>query len=339
MSKIVFILPFLFVAITLAAAAYEYDQYGQYGPSMGNHYGGKAGYGGSGYSSGGDSYGRKRREIPSEQQQQQPQPGQPQPQASAQKQPGQQQPQQPQFQPVRGPKKFSVNVNDGIQGANQLRKETWDNGTVTGMYANPLGNKKYQIINYIADDKGYRILSTKVVDETELAKLGGENKFSPQSGKSAQIDITNDGNTASWTVTPDQINQLKQGVKTQPEGRSTKDKDMKDDKDKDADDKQQDDAEKKKHKQGKRSVDDMDMTKTMDDQQNDQPQPQHPMKQEGKRGRRGMMDNHGMGGNMMGHGMGGNMMGHGMGGNRMGGEHGMGMGGMGMHGNDMDHMG
>jgi len=150
-------------------------------------------YGGSG------QYGRKRREIPA---------------ASAQ--PGQQQ----QFQPVRGPKKFSVNVADGIRGANQLRKEKWDNGTVTGMYANPLGNNKYQIINYIADDKGYRILSTKVVDDIELAALGGQGKFSPQSGKSAQIDITNDGESTSWTVTPDQIAQDK---KTQPEGRSTKD--------------------------------------------------------------------------------------------------------------------
>jgi len=143
---------------------------------------------------------------------------------------------------------FSVNVADGIKGANQLRKEKWDNGTVTGLYANPLGNKKYQIINYIADDKGYRVLSTKVVDETELAQIGGDGKFNPQMGKSAQVDITNDGATASWTVTPDQI------AKNKPEARSMKDSADKDSKDKKHDDKDSDE------KMGKRSADmDMDM--------------------------------------------------------------------------------
>lgn len=117
------------------------------------------------------------------------------------------------------------------------------------MYANPLGNSKYQIINYIADDKGYRILSTKVVDESELAQLGGDGKFTPQTGKSAQVDITNDGSTASWTVTPDQIAQ----EKTQPQGRSTKDS-----KDKDAKEEDTKDEDDKKSKTGKRSVD-MDM--------------------------------------------------------------------------------
>jgi len=155
---------------------------------------------------------------------------------------------------------FSVNVADGIKGANQLRKEKWDNGTVTGLYANPLGNKKYQIINYIADDKGYRVLSTKVVDESELALLGGDGKFSPQSGKSAQVDITNDGATTSYTVTPDQMAQQK----TQPQGRSTKDSSSKSDSSKDSKDNTSDDKDQDTDKKmGKRSME-MDMDKDGD---------------------------------------------------------------------------
>jgi len=293
MSKIVFVLSFVFLVITLAAAGgynYNNDQYGQQydGPSQYGQYG--SGQYGGGHRGSGASYGRKRREIPA-QQQQAAQPGQPQPQPQSTAQQGQ----QAQFEPVRGPKKFSFNVNDGIQGANQLRKEQWDNGTVTGMYANPLGNKKYQIINYIADDKGYRVLSTKVVDESELAQIGGQTKFSPQSGKSAQVDMHNDGNSASWTVTPDQINQMKQ--KTQPEGRSTKDasKNMDDDAQPDHGDMDMD-MDNKKMNQDKHGA----------DQQ----------KNQGKRGRRAAMDM-GMGhmgsGSMHGGMMGGSggMMGHG----------------------------
>jgi len=172
-----------------------------------------------------------------------------------------------------------VNVADGIQGANQLRKEKWDNGTVTGMYANPLGNNKYQIINYIADDKGYRILSTKVVDESELAQLGGAGKFSPQTGKSAQVEINNDGETASWTVTPDQIAQQK----TQPQGRSTKDKDSKDKDAKDKDAKEKDENDKDKKMQGKRSVDNNDKDQETDDEKDKDKMKKTKMHMQGKR--------------------------------------------------------
>jgi len=220
MSRILYILPIILLSLSLINA--YGDQYGS------------------------GQYGRKRRAIPAAATQQA--------QQQQQAQPDQQQ--QAQFQPVRGPKKFSVNVADGIRGANQLRKEKWDNGTVTGMYANPLGNNKYQIINYIADDKGYRILSTKVVDDVELAALGGQGKFSPQSGKSAQIDITNDGESSSWTVTPDQINQ---GTKTQPEGRSLKDS-TKADSEKDDQDHEEDHVK----VQGKRHTMDMEADSTKD---------------------------------------------------------------------------
>ena len=61
--------------------------------------------------------------------------------------------------PVREAKEFNVNVADGIEGANQIRHEKWDKGTMTGMYAQPLADKKWQITNYVADDKGYHITS------------------------------------------------------------------------------------------------------------------------------------------------------------------------------------
>lgn len=156
------------------AYGYGGNSYGNpsYSGNYGSGYGGPSNYGG---------YGRKRRDVSAAQQGQIP---------------------QAKFTPVRGPKQFSVNVADGIQGANQLRKEKWDNGTMTGMYANPLGNGKYQVIEYIADDKGYRILSTKIVDESELSA----DKFNPLAGKKeAQVEINNDGTTTSYTVTPDQI--------------------------------------------------------------------------------------------------------------------------------------
>jgi len=150
-------------------------------------YGGNSGYGNP---SGSGIYGRKRRDL-----------------SAAGQIP------QAKFAPVRGPKQFSVNVADGIHGANQVRKEKWDNGTMTGMYANPLGNGKYQVIEYIADDKGYRILSTKVVDESELSA----DKFNPLAGKKqAQVEINNDGSTTSYTVTPDQIAKNKQQKMQKP---------------------------------------------------------------------------------------------------------------------------
>jgi hypothetical protein len=150
---------------------------------------------GADYGSSYSSYGRKRRAIPSF-------PAQPE-QPTAQQQAF-----------ARGPKQFSVNVADGIQGASQLRKEKWDNGTVTGVYANPLGNKKFQLIHYMADDKGYRVVKTEVVDEAQLhaKKLDSNNK-------QAHVDIDQDGTQTQYTVTPDQI------AKSKPEGRSVKDND------------------------------------------------------------------------------------------------------------------
>jgi len=237
MSQIQIVLPLTFLLIAFASA---YDSYGS---------GGNPGYGGSNYGSGGygasgqnygSNYGsglggqysggyRGKRDLAQQAQAQQAQ------QAQQQQQQGQQGQQAAgatgspaasdvKFTPVRGPKQFSFNVADGIQGANQLRKEKWDNGTVTGMYANPLGNQKYQLINYIADDKGFRIVSTKIIDEADLMALG---KFNAQ-GKKAQVDMEQDDVKTSWSVTPDQINsskaknQIKDGQKQDDADENTK---------------------------------------------------------------------------------------------------------------------
>lgn len=61
--------------------------------------------------------------------------------------------------PVTDSQEFKVNVADGIEGASQVRYEKWDKGTMTGMFSKPIGDGKFEIVNYIADDKGYRVTS------------------------------------------------------------------------------------------------------------------------------------------------------------------------------------
>lgn len=61
--------------------------------------------------------------------------------------------------PVTGERGFSVNVNDKIQGASQLRHETWKDGVVNGYYAAPTREGKWLKVTYQADDKGYKVLS------------------------------------------------------------------------------------------------------------------------------------------------------------------------------------
>lgn len=66
----------------------------------------------------------------------------------------------PDWKPASGPREFTVNVDDNIQGANQHRHEKWNNGTVTGSYAAPGGrNGKWLKYEYIGDSNGFRITS------------------------------------------------------------------------------------------------------------------------------------------------------------------------------------
>jgi len=103
------------------------------------------------------------------------------------------------FAPVTGSKSFKVNVADGIQGANQFRHETWDKGTMTGSYSQPIGDGKYQIVTYVADDKGFRIISTKEVTEAEL--LEGKDATKDK----ADVNVDQNGEKSTWSVTADQL--------------------------------------------------------------------------------------------------------------------------------------
>jgi len=107
--------------------------------------------------------------------------------------------------PATQPREFSYNIDDNIKGANQIRHETWNNGTVNGMYAYPLGGDEWQLVNYIADDKGFRVVSTKKVSESELMGVNG----TPAKG-SATVDINRDGNKFNYTVKADEIGQRSQ---------------------------------------------------------------------------------------------------------------------------------
>jgi hypothetical protein len=156
------------------------------------------------------------------------------------------------FAPVTGPKSFKVNVADGIQGANQLRQETWDKGAVQGMYSHPVGNGKWQIVNYVADDKGFRVTSTKLVDEAEIQQ--GSNP----GNQKANVDIESNGDKASWTVSADQLGKKSKDNSVVKERRDSNDKD-KDHKDsKDAKDAKKDKSKKDKREHDKDDKDDKD---------------------------------------------------------------------------------
>jgi len=109
--------------------------------------------------------------------------------------------------PATEPRDFSYNIMDGIQGANQLRQESWKDGVMRGMYSIPLGDNKWQVVNYVADDKGYRVESTKILTESEL-----------MSGKKAEtdtahVDISQDGEKTAYKVTADEISPKAQDLK------------------------------------------------------------------------------------------------------------------------------
>jgi len=105
------------------------------------------------------------------------------------------------FEPVKGPKSFKVNVADGIQGANQFRHEKWDKGAITGSYSQPIGDGKWQIVDYVADDKGFRIISTKEATEAELLQLQGQDATKDK----ADVNVDQNGDKSAWSVTADQL--------------------------------------------------------------------------------------------------------------------------------------
>jgi len=104
--------------------------------------------------------------------------------------------------PVREAKEFSAFVGDKIEGAHVVREEKWNNGTMTGSYAQPVGNGKWDIVTYIADDKGYRITNKKTVDESQLPEIQAS---LASKDKHAQININQNGAKTDYRVTPDQI--------------------------------------------------------------------------------------------------------------------------------------
>jgi len=113
---------------------------------------------------------------------------------------------QPAWQPATGPREFTVNVDDNIQGANQHRHEKWNNGTVTGSYAAPGRDGKWLKYEYIGDSKGFRITSTKELSDDQLtagSKSAGDN--------AASINIQADQQQpVQYTVTEDELAKSKE---------------------------------------------------------------------------------------------------------------------------------
>jgi hypothetical protein len=75
---------------------------------------------------------------------------------------------QPAWKPNSGPKEWSVDVDDKINGANQHRHEKWNNGSVTGEYAAPGRDGKWLKYSYVGDKEGFRITSVKEVSPNEM---------------------------------------------------------------------------------------------------------------------------------------------------------------------------
>jgi len=113
--------------------------------------------------------------------------------------------QEPSWLPATGPREFTVNVDDHIKGANQHRHEKWTNGTVVGSYASPGRDGKWLKVEYAADDKGFRITSTKELTPEELMADQGQGANSAKD-HTAHIGIQTDDNAPiDYTVTEDQL--------------------------------------------------------------------------------------------------------------------------------------
>lgn len=82
---------------------------------------------------------------------------------------------------------FSFNILDGIKGATQAKNQTFSNGTMTGMYAYPTGGNEWQVVNYVADEKGLRITSSKKVTQAEMMaeQSPGANNIAGQDANAA----------------------------------------------------------------------------------------------------------------------------------------------------------
>jgi hypothetical protein len=102
--------------------------------------------------------------------------------------------QEEKWSPATEPRTFSYKVDDRVKGASQLRNESWNNGTATGMYTLHMGNDQYQIINYIADANGFRITSTQTVSGDEL--MGGH----PGEADTVKVDSNVDGLQSNYKL-------------------------------------------------------------------------------------------------------------------------------------------
>jgi len=107
--------------------------------------------------------------------------------------------QEEKWTPSTEPRTFSYKVDDRVKGASQLRNETWNNGTATGMYTLHMGNDQYQIIHYIADANGFRITSTQTVSGDEL--MGGH----PGEADTVKVDSNVDGFQSNYKLKGSEI--------------------------------------------------------------------------------------------------------------------------------------
>jgi len=109
------------------------------------------------------------------------------------------------YPPATDPRQFSYNINDGIEGAFQIRHETWENGVVKGYYTYPLENHMWELVHYIADAQGYRVTSTKSLTEAELLQMSDQK----MNVGSANVELEEDGVKTNYKISKDDINKEK----------------------------------------------------------------------------------------------------------------------------------
>jgi len=118
---------------------------------------------------------------------------------------------------------FNYQVQDGINGASAVRQESWRNGTATGSYAQPLGSGLWSIISYAADEKGFRILSTKTVTDADLMH-GAQPKHD-----TVKVESNVNGFEHNYELKADQIKHFEKqkASEQQPQGSLTAQKPLK----------------------------------------------------------------------------------------------------------------
>lgn len=96
---------------------------------------------------------------------------------------------------------FTYNIADGIEGASQIRHETIENGVMKGYYTYALGDGLYELVNYIADENGYRVTSSETMTEKQL--LASQGLVQNTQPGSANVDIDNDGVKTAYNLVKD----------------------------------------------------------------------------------------------------------------------------------------